>query len=120
VFSTYIYIKIHINKITVRNVNTKKEMTKSSPVAFSSERLLVGNFTAADELIKLLIKEIAPRGFISLPHIALVHPLEIIEGGLCQVEDRLFKELALGSGARKAKIYIGAELNDDAVLVLLN
>jgi len=41
----------------------------------------------------------------------LIQPLEMTEGGLSEVEDRLFRELALGAGARKVVIWVGKELS---------
>nr|WP_314898999.1 hypothetical protein [uncultured Deefgea sp.] len=115
-----LYIKIYPNKVSVRNVNKKTEVSKSAFAAFTSQRLLVGEFTVAEKLLKELITEVAHRGLFRVPHRAVIQPQAMIENGLCQVEERLFLELALGSGAFKAKVHVGADLHDDAVLALFN
>lgn len=39
-----------------------------------------------------------------------------INDGLSQIEVRIFQELAIASGARKAKVWVGHELSDSEVL----
>ncbi len=50
---------------------------------------------------------------------AVIHPLATLEGGLSQVEERLFQELARGAGASKVIVWVGAPLSDAEVLVKL-
>jgi rod shape-determining protein MreB len=45
-----------------------------------------------------------------------MHPLEKIDGGLTQVEERLFHELAVGAGAAKVFVWVGAPLSDAEVI----
>lgn len=40
----------------------------------------------------------------------------MVEGGLSEVEERLFRELALGAGARKMALWTGQELRPDQVM----
>jgi rod shape-determining protein MreB len=49
----------------------------------------------------------------------VIHPLEKIEGGLSQVEERLFHELAVGAGASKVVVWAGAPLSDAEVAAKL-
>ncbi|MES3020606.1 MAG: hypothetical protein V4857_03370 [Pseudomonadota bacterium] len=115
-FSETIYIKIQRNSITVRNVNSKLEA--SGIGIFSTARLLVGTFSEAERLIKELRSQVAPKSFFRAAHVAVVHPGEMIEGGLSQVEERIFAELALGTGARKFVVHVGDAISDDGVLAL--
>ena len=80
--------------------------------------MLVGNFTAADACLKSLLSEAKGSGFV-LGIDVLIHPLEKIEGGLSQVEERLFQELARGAGATKAVVWVGRHLSDSEVLAKL-
>jgi rod shape-determining protein MreB len=41
----------------------------------------------------------------------VIHPMEIIDGGLTMIEERAFIELAMGAGAKEAIIYIGKQLS---------
>jgi len=87
-----IYIQIRKNRITVRNVDTQQQATGSA--AFSTERLLVGEFFPAENLICQLAKPLMPR--FNIPFYRpglLVHALEINQGGLSAVETRTLMEL---------------------------
>lgn len=119
-FGDVLYIRIYPNKIVIRDVKRDVEISRQSTSPFSSNRLLVGNFTAADELLRGLIAEIAPKKLLKLPHKAVIHPKEMVEGGLSQVEERLFIELARGTGASKVAIHLGVDLSRDGVLACLN
>jgi len=46
----------------------------------------------------------------------VIHPIEMVEGGLSQVEERMFKELATAAGARKVSVWLGHELSDQEVV----
>lgn len=59
-----------------------------------------------------------PGLFAPAPQI-LMHPMEQIEGGVTQVEDRVFRELALGSGASKAAVHVGPSLSGEAVKAVI-
>jgi hypothetical protein len=41
--------------------------------------------------------------------------MEMVQNEISEVEKRLLKELALGSGAYKAVVWIGHELSDDEI-----
>jgi hypothetical protein len=45
----------------------------------------------------------------------LVHPVERIDGGLTEIEERAFVELAIGAGASRARVWIGHALTDAQV-----
>lgn len=74
--------------------------------------MLIADFTMAQHQLKEAVKSIR-RGLRS-PAI-LIHPMELIEGGITQVEYRTFVELGLGSGASKASVYSGAPLSVDGI-----
>jgi hypothetical protein len=61
-FNDTIYIKIHRNSVTVRNVSSRIEATATG--IFSSSRLLVGTFSEAEKLIKELRSQVAPAIFL--------------------------------------------------------
>lgn len=76
---------------------------------FASPRMLIADFTMAEHQLRQAIKEIR-RGFFK-PNI-LMHPRELIDGGITQVEYGVFTELGLGSGAIKVRTWSGPVLND--------
>jgi rod shape-determining protein MreB and related proteins len=60
-----------------------------------------------------------PKGFITKSPQVVIQPVAMIEGGLSEVEERIFKELALGSGAFKVVLHVGAELSDSEAVALI-
>lgn len=116
-FRDTLYIKISKNKITVRNVSTHSELTASD--AFTSRRLLIGNFTCAQALLNKMLSQTAAKGFLKLAPVAVLHPLEMTEDGLSQIEDRIFSEIALGAGVGKVIVHLGELLDDAAVMQVL-
>lgn len=53
------------------------------------------------------------------PHV-LIHPMAMTEGGLRQVEERAFTELAYGAGAGLAVVWAGEALSQEALLATLD
>lgn len=108
-----IYIKVYENRFVLKLLEegaTPITLVASEP--FTTQRLLVGQFMAAEGTLKKGFKEIF-SGKWFFPSLAVViHPLEKIEGGLSEVEERVLKELAAGAGARKVAVWIGHELSD--------
>ena len=113
-FAADFYIRISPNRIDVRNVTTGEERGDMSPRPFTSARLLVGDFVLADELLRRLVAALSGsplrfrRNFI-------MHPLEMSDGGLSPVEERVLVELAAGAGATRAVAWTGRVLSDDEV-----
>lgn len=57
-----------------------------------------------------------PKTFIKRSPAVLIHPLEMTENGLCQVEVKILRELALGAGAYKVEVWEGEELTPSQVV----
>jgi hypothetical protein len=110
-----IYVKISKNKLTARHIEDDKEITLQANEPFTSKRLLVGHFMAAEKLLTKAIKVIYKRGWLAGTPVIIMHPLEMIEEGLCVVEERAIKELAAGAmgGVCKIMVWLGRELTDD-------
>lgn len=113
-----IYVKIYENRIHVRNINDRKEIELTATSLFSTERLLIGNFTVAQTLITKGIKIVMGKKFFA--PLILMHPIEKIDGGLSQVEERVLKDLAIIIGAQKVVLWVGNELTDEDVLQKAN
>jgi len=118
-FKNNIYIKMYKNKITARNVDSGVEVTELANPSFTTQRLLVGDFTAAEFAIKSLLKKVTPAGWFTISPKILIHAMEMTEGGLSQIEERALCEVAKVAGARMVKVCTGAPLSDEAVLQLL-
>jgi rod shape-determining protein MreB and related proteins len=118
-FSNNIYIRVSRNKFHVRHL--EKGVTKEavSATGFTTTRLLVGNFSEAERILKPIVKETGGASFfVVAPHI-LIHPIEMIDGGLSQVEETALRELAISVGASKARVYVGSDLTDEKIKQLL-
>ena len=80
---------------------------------YASPRMLDGDFTTAQHQLKEAVR--AVRRGIRAPAI-LIHPMELIEGGVTQVEYRMFVELGKGAGGSKVGVHTGAQLVGEAVM----
>lgn len=106
------YIRIARNRIDVRNIGTGETRARAATRPFTTARLLVGDFVAADELLRSLVDEV--RGSpLAVRRRFVMHALEMTDGGLSPVEERVLLELAASAGARHAVTWVGPELSDD-------
>lgn len=109
--ATNIYVKVYKNKLVIRLLDeNQSEKTFAAQNGFTTERLLVGNFIIGEDFLKKSIKEILPKKFFTQIPSVLIQPMEMIEGGLSDIESRVFRELALGAGAVKVALHVGQEL----------
>jgi rod shape-determining protein MreB len=46
----------------------------------------------------------------------VMHQLYLAEGGLCEIEDRILRELALGAGAREVFVWSGEPLTKEQLV----
>jgi len=106
-----IYARIRENRISLRRIDTGQEIELVAEQPFSHPRALLANFGNADGLMRRGLKQLTS---VVRP-VVVVHPLEQIEGGLTQIEERAFQELATGAGARRVVLWTGRELNDAEV-----
>ena len=119
VFNTDLYVQVGINRVVARNVRTGESSAQASAQTFSHPRMLVGSFTEAQATVKRAVAEAKGSGLFKSLRV-LMHPTELTSGGLSQVEERVLHELALGAGASKAVVWVGAVLSDDTVSTKLN
>jgi len=114
-FSNTLYVQIRKNAFRVRNIENKVEREISAPKPFTTTRLLIGQFQEADALLRKVVRDIGRRRLLQLSPTILIHPTEMVEGGLSEIEERTFLELGRGVGARKVVIHVGAPLTDGEV-----
>lgn len=113
-----LYVQVRNNSFRVRHIESRTERDVSARRPFTTTRLLVGQFQEAESLLRQAIREVSGRGLFQVSPIVVIHPIEMIEGGLSEVEQRIFRELALGSGARNVFVHIGAPLTDSQVVAV--
>lgn len=109
-----IYVQVFTDRFVVKNIDSDNSLVVERNLEFASPRMLIADFTTAEHQLKGAIKTLRRGIFAPAPQI-LIHPMEQIEGGVTQVEYRVFLELALGAGASKAGVHIGPPLSGDRV-----
>ena len=77
---------------------------------FSHPRLLVNDFEEAERVLQYGIREVCKAKLFQSSPVVVIHPHEKLDGGLTDIECRVFRELALGAGARKAYLHTGNEI----------
>lgn len=120
-FSNELYLKISKNRFEVKNVSVDNawHSVEATDTPFTTERLLVGTFSAATPLLARLIDKAVPRSFIRRSPAVIIHPMEMVAGGLSEVEVKVFEELVLGAGAYRVVIHLGDELTNHEAQALL-
>ncbi len=108
----------YISKNHIEVMNLKNGKTVSDSANFTSTRLLVGDFPVAESLLRDLVKKVRPNGLFSAKPVMVIQPLEMTEGGLSAVEERVFLELGGGAGAREVKVHVGDRLTRGATVAL--
>ena len=116
IFNKTVYVKIYENSFTIKLIaDGEKPITLNAHEPFSTKRLLVGQFSVAERLLKEGINNLFSGKWFAPSPIVVIHPMDKIEGGLSEIEARVFRELAVGAGARKVVLWMGHELSDDEV-----
>ena len=113
-FITHLYLRLSVNRVLLRNVDTGRSVERVPDGPFSHPRMLVGDFTSAQAVVKAAVTDVRGAGFARWIRL-LIHPTHCIDGGLSQVEDRVLRELAGGAGAGKVVVWLGGDLSDDEV-----
>lgn len=77
---------------------------------FKHPRVLVHDFSAAEKVIQHAVRSLH-KGMWGPPAPRVIfHPMEKLEGGITEIEEKVYRELCMGAGAREALIHIGQEL----------
>ncbi len=92
--------------------NAKLEMGENTEVLnpFLHPRVLIADFTVAEKLLQLAFKKLNTGKLFATKPRAIVHPMVKTEGGLSNIENRAFLELAYGAGAYDVIVYEGTAL----------
>jgi rod shape-determining protein MreB len=114
-FSNIVYVRVSKNRFRVKNIGTGAEANVTSTPGFTTTRLLVGQFGAAQASLKEAVGKVIGKGLFTASPGVVIQPLEMTDGGLSEIEERVFRELAVGSGAAKVVVWLGHELSDSEV-----
>lgn len=119
-FSSTLYVRVRRNQFQIRSLESKADATVVAQTPFTTARLLIGQFLVAEQALKGALKQLAKGRFLlASPHV-VIHPMEMVDGGLSEIEERIFHEIAKGAGASKVVVWVGHELNDAEVREKLN
>lgn len=77
---------------------------------FSHPRLLVGDFHKAEKILMHAVREVCGKKLFSPSPRVVIQPMEKLEGGVTDIELRVFRELCIGAGAREVVVYVGSPL----------
>lgn len=114
-----IYLKIYRNRFEVINLENGSVTNEKSEKDFSTERLLVGNFSIANDCLLAIGKNINGKRLLKRRFDTLIHPVEMADGGLCEVEEKIFRELTIEFGTVRNTLYCGPELTNEQALAYL-
>ncbi len=121
-----LYIQVRKNHIMVRDIERSQDV--SGRGAFSNQRLLIAEFSIAEKVLSDLIQQLYPRTWMnSLLRTRrfdiVISALEMNEGGLSQVEERILQEVVSGATMmryRQLKLHAqSTPLTDSAILAML-
>ena len=115
-FANTIYLKIFPNRFELKHIESGRLQMEVSSDPFTTERLLVGKFSTAENVLKHGLRRLHENRWLSPSPIIIVHPMEKVENGLSEVEERALRELAAGAGARKVFVWVGNVLSDKEVI----
>ena len=108
-----IYVKVYENRFVLKLLEEgETPITIVATEPFTTKRLLVGQFMAAERALKKGFADIFSGKWFSPNPVVVIHPLEKVDDGLSDVEERVLRELAAGTGARKVTVWLGRELSD--------
>jgi hypothetical protein len=107
-----IYVQVYADRFVVKNVDSGQSREVRRDQGFASPRMLIADFTMAEHQLKDAVKSV--RRGLRAPEI-LIHPMERIEGGVTQVEYKVFVELGISAGASRVGVHTGTSLSGDAI-----
>lgn len=102
------YVQLYRNRVLL-SVPSKGLVVEETG-EFSHPRSLLGQFLAGEQTLARAVAAAYPGKLLKPRPALIVHPKEILEGGLTQIEERALTEMALGAGAAVVAIWQGPEL----------
>lgn len=116
VFDNTVYVRVYKNRFRLRHIESQKDIILNAEQPFTTERLIIGQFKNAEKTLIQGIKEVYNKKWITPSPKILIQQMEMNEGGLSDVEDRILKEISTVAGARAVLVWSGKELTDNEVL----
>lgn len=81
---------------------------------FSHPRMLLGDFVQAERALQQQIKQ---QSIFSgtAQYRVIIHPKELLDGGLSYIEQRAFTELFSSLGFREVRLWLGHDLSSEQI-----
>lgn len=108
-----LYICLRRDQITLRHIESRREKTLNAEVSFSNERLLVAQSTPLTRQIKQGMQSVLPG--VGFAPVIVMHPQEMIDDGISEVEEKSFTEIGYALGARQVVVVTGPTMSDEEV-----
>lgn len=90
------------------NEKPEPDLTLVNPL--DHPRLLIADFAYAEKLLRYAIYRVYEKSVLPRSPVLIIQPMEKTEGGINEIERRMYTELGLGAGARKVYVHDGAPL----------
>jgi rod shape-determining protein MreB len=91
-----------------RNEKQAQDIALVNPL--DHPRLLIADFAYAEKLLRHGIYRVYEKTVLPRSPRLIIHPMEKTEGGISDIEQRMYTELGLGAGARKVYVHDGVPL----------
>ncbi len=111
-----VYLRVYPDELRLKCIENSKLSELVANPRFSTRRLLIGEFSAAEELLLDGLEALFGAEWQQLRPRILIQPMAMLEGGLSTVEQIILEELAVAGRARRVVIHTGKLLTDDEVL----
>ena len=95
------YIKLYINRIDILDLINGKKYTQKSYIEFNNARLLIADFAIAESFIKRVFKQF---DLSTRNSVGIIQQIEMAEGGLSDVENRVLLEVFTTAGLSEVHI----------------
>jgi rod shape-determining protein MreB len=82
---------------------------------FSHPRSILGQFVVGEQTLAKAVAKAYPGKLLKPRPALIVQPMELLEGGLTQIEERALLEMALGAGASQVRIWQGPDLSPEQI-----
>ncbi|MFN8012043.1 MAG: hypothetical protein U0P81_11650 [Holophagaceae bacterium] len=108
------YVRIYADRIVARNVDTGESAEVRPSEPYVHPRCLVGNLSSAERTFVEAFGRVKSANVFRRVRL-LVHPCFDVPGGLCEAEERMFRQIAYDASGVAIHLWVGAELGDDQV-----
>ena len=106
------YVKVFRDRMTIESLEVGGRPYEALPVLpFTTRRLLVGQFDVAEHCLQQGLKRLGENAWLKPGPQLILQPMEMTDGGLSQVEERVIMDMAYGAGAKRVLLWVGGELS---------